>query len=300
MDKMCTVQELLDSGYSCNNLTISRGGGKCIIVKDFTTYFYKKGYGLSVRNRKENRLFPLSDINEIPDMIWSEDGEWPFLCYDSKISDKASMSIMVEYFSGDIDSITAEMSLLNDEDIEDKELSSYGLGFQVSNLREIDASKGEYDFMMTFTVTDENLFKSTFEGGNSWTITVSAVGKNGKNSYFEPGLRIEDCGGGGGSSIGTIKILTEYEVIGVDDSKVLNIQYENIDPLSFKIISILTSFDNVDCTLRLANDTSTTGTAYLTVYRSTIDNQGIYDLYLNAYDTDGNDIDSNTVQIDLD
>ena len=27
MDKMCTVQELLDSGYSCNNLTISGEGG---------------------------------------------------------------------------------------------------------------------------------------------------------------------------------------------------------------------------------------------------------------------------------
>lgn len=68
MDKMCKVSDL-EARYTYKSLApwkneIGGGVNKCVKVKDFLQYFEKTNYELSVPNRNEMRLFPLSDINE--------------------------------------------------------------------------------------------------------------------------------------------------------------------------------------------------------------------------------------------
>lgn len=68
MEKMCKVSDL-EARYSYKSLApwkneIGGGVNKCLKVKDFLQYFEKTNYELSVPNRNEMRLFPLSDINE--------------------------------------------------------------------------------------------------------------------------------------------------------------------------------------------------------------------------------------------
>lgn len=68
MDKMCKVSDL-EARYSYKSLApwkneIGGGVNKCLKVKDFLQYFEKTNYELSVPNRNEMRLFPLSDISE--------------------------------------------------------------------------------------------------------------------------------------------------------------------------------------------------------------------------------------------
>lgn len=65
---MCKVSDL-EARYSYKSLApwkneIGGGVNKCVKVKDFFQYFEKTNYELSVPNRNEMRLFPLSDINE--------------------------------------------------------------------------------------------------------------------------------------------------------------------------------------------------------------------------------------------
>lgn len=40
------------------------GGGKCLTASEFTTYFQKAPYEISVPNREDNQLFPISAIKE--------------------------------------------------------------------------------------------------------------------------------------------------------------------------------------------------------------------------------------------
>lgn len=68
MEKMCKVSDL-EARYSYKSLApwkneIGGGVNKCLKVKDFLQYFEKTNYELSVPNRNEMRLFPLSDISE--------------------------------------------------------------------------------------------------------------------------------------------------------------------------------------------------------------------------------------------
>lgn len=65
---MCKVSDL-EARYTYKSLApwkneIGGGVNKCLKVKDFLQYFEKTNYELSVPNRNEMRLFPLSDINE--------------------------------------------------------------------------------------------------------------------------------------------------------------------------------------------------------------------------------------------
>lgn len=65
---MCKVSDL-EARYSYKSLApwkneIGGGVNKCLKVKDFLQYFEKTNYELSVPNRNEMRLFPLSDISE--------------------------------------------------------------------------------------------------------------------------------------------------------------------------------------------------------------------------------------------
>lgn len=67
-EKMCKVSDL-EARYSYKSLApwkneIGGGVNKCLKVKDFLQYFKKTNYELSVPNRNEMRLFPLSDISE--------------------------------------------------------------------------------------------------------------------------------------------------------------------------------------------------------------------------------------------
>ena len=67
-EKMCKVSDL-EARYSYKSLApwkneIGGGVNKCLKVKDFLQYFEKTNYELSVPNRNEMRLFPLSDISE--------------------------------------------------------------------------------------------------------------------------------------------------------------------------------------------------------------------------------------------
>ena len=67
-EKMCKVSDL-EARYSYKSLApwkneIGGGINKCLKVKDFLQYFEKTNYELSVPNRNEMRLFPLSDISE--------------------------------------------------------------------------------------------------------------------------------------------------------------------------------------------------------------------------------------------
>lgn len=67
-EKMCKVSDL-EARYTYKSLApwkneIGGGVNKCLKVKDFLQYFEKTNYELSVPNRNEMRLFPLSSISE--------------------------------------------------------------------------------------------------------------------------------------------------------------------------------------------------------------------------------------------
>lgn len=65
MDKMCTIQTLKDNGYTAYGAISGTDPLKCINVKDFKSFFSKPNTSLSVKDRTDNRLFPLKDIVEI-------------------------------------------------------------------------------------------------------------------------------------------------------------------------------------------------------------------------------------------
>lgn len=65
MDKMCTIQTLKDNGYTASGVISGTDPLKCIKVKDFKSFFSKPNTSLSVKDRTDNRLFPLKDIVEI-------------------------------------------------------------------------------------------------------------------------------------------------------------------------------------------------------------------------------------------
>ena len=67
-EKMCKVSDL-EARYTYKSLApwkneIGGGVNKRLKVKDFLQYFEKTNYELSVPNRNEMRLFPLSSISE--------------------------------------------------------------------------------------------------------------------------------------------------------------------------------------------------------------------------------------------
>lgn len=64
MDKMCSIQNLRDNGYTDSGALAGTDPLKCIKVKDFKSFFSKLNTSLSVKNRMDNRLFPLKDIVE--------------------------------------------------------------------------------------------------------------------------------------------------------------------------------------------------------------------------------------------
>ena len=62
---MCTIQTLKDNGYTASGVISGTDPLKCIKVKDFKSFFSKPNTSLSVKDRTDNRLFPLKDIVEI-------------------------------------------------------------------------------------------------------------------------------------------------------------------------------------------------------------------------------------------
>lgn len=72
---MCSIENLKNNGYTVSSALAGTDPLKCIKVTDFKKYISKPNTSLSVKDRTDNRLFPLKDIVEIdttPSIIFGQ------------------------------------------------------------------------------------------------------------------------------------------------------------------------------------------------------------------------------------
>lgn len=185
--------------------------------------------------------------------------------------------------------------------MDENNISSLGLDFSIESITVNDETNGDYQMGFRITYVDDNAFANG-EEISSIGIKICGKGMNGKLSCTEADISIVKNGGSGSESTGTIEISPNSLTMATEDGVQFNVIYDNIQPTTLKIQSIVTSFSDIENNIRIDNESSTSGTANLNFYQPGISayRGNVYDVYLTGKDINGVWTMSNTVQLDID